>query len=190
MEDSEKEKESLIKIMSQLNEEREKLLSEEKYVLLIELQEIYDNLKKRYDKLDGRYVEVLKQDLGKTIQELNIDTFIDSYKEYYSGPNEYDEDNYHSFIEVNCTLYKNQKEVKKGILFRHTYHYWCDVDEYHDQSEIKTEVIIVNGKVFEDFDNYKSDNDEKTIYCCHNYLSSDELEPEVFFNEYVKRLTN
>lgn len=37
--------------MQQLDEQRSKLLNEEKYELLIELEEIYDKLKKEYDKL-------------------------------------------------------------------------------------------------------------------------------------------
>lgn len=37
--------------MQQLDEQRSKLLNEEKYELLIELQEIYDKLKKEHDKL-------------------------------------------------------------------------------------------------------------------------------------------
>ena len=37
--------------MQQLEEQRTKLLNEEKYELLIELQEIYDKLKKEHDKL-------------------------------------------------------------------------------------------------------------------------------------------
>ena len=37
--------------LKQLGEQREKLLNEEKYELLIELEEIYDKLKKEYDKL-------------------------------------------------------------------------------------------------------------------------------------------
>jgi hypothetical protein len=37
--------------MQQLDEQRSKLLEEEKYELLIELEEIYDKLKKEHDKL-------------------------------------------------------------------------------------------------------------------------------------------
>ena len=37
--------------LKQLGEQREKLLNEEKYELLIELEEIYDKLKKEYDNL-------------------------------------------------------------------------------------------------------------------------------------------
>ena len=37
--------------LNQLEERRSKLLSEEKYELLIELQEIYDKIKKEYDNL-------------------------------------------------------------------------------------------------------------------------------------------
>lgn len=37
--------------LKQLNEQREKLLNDEKYELLIELEEIYDKLKKEYDNL-------------------------------------------------------------------------------------------------------------------------------------------
>jgi len=37
--------------MQQLDEQRSKLLNEEKYELLIELQEIYDKLKKEHDNL-------------------------------------------------------------------------------------------------------------------------------------------
>ena len=37
--------------MLQLDEQRSKLLEEEKYELLIELEEIYDKLKKEHDKL-------------------------------------------------------------------------------------------------------------------------------------------
>jgi hypothetical protein len=37
--------------LKQLSEQREKLLIEEKYELLIELEEIYERLKKEYDNL-------------------------------------------------------------------------------------------------------------------------------------------
>ena len=37
--------------LQQLDEQRSKLLNEEKYELLIELEEIYDKLKKEHDKL-------------------------------------------------------------------------------------------------------------------------------------------
>ena len=37
--------------LNQLEEQRSKLLNEEKYELLIELQEIYDKIKKEYDNL-------------------------------------------------------------------------------------------------------------------------------------------
>jgi hypothetical protein len=37
--------------MQQLDEQRSKLLNEEKYELLIELEEIYEKLKKEHDKL-------------------------------------------------------------------------------------------------------------------------------------------
>jgi len=37
--------------LQQLDEQRSKLLEEEKYELLIELEEIYDKLKKEHDKL-------------------------------------------------------------------------------------------------------------------------------------------
>ena len=37
--------------LEQLNAQRQKLLAEEKYELLIELQEIYDKIKKEYDRL-------------------------------------------------------------------------------------------------------------------------------------------
>lgn len=37
--------------LNQLSDQREKLLNEEKYELLIELEEIYDKLKKEYDNL-------------------------------------------------------------------------------------------------------------------------------------------
>ena len=44
-------KEILSLQLTQLDEQREKLLNEEKYELLIELEEIYDKLKKEHDKL-------------------------------------------------------------------------------------------------------------------------------------------
>ena len=44
-------KELLALQLKQLNEQREKLLNEEKYELLIELEEIYDKIKKEHDKL-------------------------------------------------------------------------------------------------------------------------------------------
>jgi hypothetical protein len=46
------DRKEIIKLqLKQLNEQREKLLNDEKYELLIELEEIYDKLKKEYDKL-------------------------------------------------------------------------------------------------------------------------------------------
>lgn len=44
-------KELLALQLQQLDEQRSKLLEEEKYELLIELEEIYDKLKKEHDKL-------------------------------------------------------------------------------------------------------------------------------------------
>ena len=44
-------KDLLAQQLQQLDEQRSKLLEEEKYELLIELEEIYDKLKKEHDKL-------------------------------------------------------------------------------------------------------------------------------------------
>ena len=44
-------KEILALQLSQLDAQREKLLAEEKYELLIELEEIYDKIKKEHDNL-------------------------------------------------------------------------------------------------------------------------------------------
>jgi len=44
-------KEILALQLSQLDDQREKLLAEEKYELLIELEEIYDKIKKEHDNL-------------------------------------------------------------------------------------------------------------------------------------------
>ena len=44
-------KEILALQLSQLDEQREKLLAEEKYELLIELEEIYNKIKKEHDNL-------------------------------------------------------------------------------------------------------------------------------------------
>ena len=44
-------KDLLFMQLQQLDEQRSKLLEEEKYELLIELEEIYDKLKKEHDKL-------------------------------------------------------------------------------------------------------------------------------------------
>jgi hypothetical protein len=179
------------RLMNETEEMIKKLQKQGKHKLLDELKEVYKKYKQEYDKLDGRYVEVPKQDLGKIIQEvsIDIDTLIDECRENLSNPYYYDEENYNSFEEINCTLYKNKKEVNKGILFQHIYHFWSDVEEKHDDIELRNSVMIVDGKVFEDFEDYKYDNDVKIIYRCGDEYS-DEPEPEDFFNEYVKRLTN
>ena len=45
------QKDLLLLQLQQLDAQRQKLINEEKYELLIELQEIYDKIKKEYDKL-------------------------------------------------------------------------------------------------------------------------------------------
>ena len=101
---------------------------------------------------------------------------------------EFEGDTFYDVTEQYIVLLKNGKKVASGyVCISHNANYWDDEGEEHDDIQSHNEVMIVNGKLFTDYDDEKRPG-WKALPSKTKRIATfwDDGEAEEFFNEYVK----